>query len=179
MFNTDEARKLLDEINFQVTKLESVAKEINSIKELGEIKANLLSLKDFKVDTSRLEKELEYELSKIKEKINEIKSHFDFSELDVISSRLKEIKNETQNFRFSSLSYVAIVSLCIGYAVNILHPILPYHIIDKDANIMQEFKKIGVKFDEQAGEKYILIPQQTNKIRNRDGDLVITINKIK
>lgn len=179
MFNADEAKNLLDEISFQVIKLESVAKEINSISELNDIKANLISLKNFKIDTSRLEKDLDTELSKIKEKINEIKKQFDFSELDVISSKLKEIKKETQNFRFSSLAYVAISSLCIGYAINIVYPILPYHVIDKSAAVMQEFQKIGVEFEEQDGQKYILIPQKTNRIVNRGGDLVITVNKIK
>lgn len=177
MVNIEEGKKILEEITYQVIKLESVSKEINSIKELGEIKANLLSLKDFKVDTSRLEKELEYELSKIKEKINEMKGQFDFSELDEISKKLIDIKRETQNFRFSSLSYVAIVSLCLGYAINILHPILPYHIIDKDANIVQEFKKIGLKFDEQDGKKYILVPQGVNRFVNKNSDLIITTQK--
>jgi hypothetical protein len=180
MFNADEAKNLLDEISFQVIKLESVAKEINSISELNDIKANLISLKNFKIDTSRLEKDLDTELSKIKEKINEIKKQFDFSELDVISAKLKEIKKETQNFRFSSLAYVAVTSLGLGYAINILHPILPYyHAVDKSAAVMQEFKKIGVEFEEQNGQKYILIPQNTNRVVNKQGDLVITINKIK
>ena len=44
---------------------------------------------------------------------------------------------------------------------------------------MQEFKKIGVEFEEQNGQKYILIPQNTNRVVNKQGDLVITINKIK
>lgn len=179
MFNTAEAKNLLDEISFQVIKLESVAKEINSISELNDIKSNLISLKNFKIDTSRLEKELDYELSKIKQKIEEIKKQFDFSELDVISSKLKEIKKETQNFRFSSLGYVAIASLCIGYTINIVYPILPYHVVDKSAAVMQEFKKIGVEFEEQNNQKYILIPQGTNRVVNKQGDLVITINKIK
>lgn len=181
MINTGEAQKLLDEISFQVQALQQAAKEINSIQDLSDIKSNLMSLKDFKVevDTHKIEIELERELQTIKSKIAEIRSQFDFNELDVISKSLKEIKSETKSYRMTSLFYVSVVSVAIGYAINILHPILPYHIVNNEAKILNEFKTIGVKVDEQGGQKYISIPPVAHRFVNKQGELIITINKIR
>lgn len=179
MINTGEAQRLLDEISFQVQALQQVSKEINSIQDLTEIKSNLMSLKNFKVDTHKIEIELERELQTIKSKIAEIRSQFDFNELDVISKSLKEIKSETKSYRMTSLFYVSVVSVAIGYAINILHPILPYHIVNNEAKILNEFKTIGVKVDEQGGQKYISIPPVAHRFVNKQGELIITINKIR
>lgn len=172
MADLAELKQVLEDITFEAARLQKAVVEIKEIEDLAKISEHLKKLENFKIDTSRLEVEFEREILKVGNQLKKLGSKVDFSELDEISEKLRQINKQVKPQRWVSLFFVLLLGLTTGYGLNIYRPIIP---VSKTDRLMGMFEGEGVRLEENKEMIWFTIPTMGKvEVRNiKDGKAVI------
>ena len=175
MADIGELKQVLEDITFEASRLQKAVVEIKEIEDLAKISEHLKKLENFKIDTSRLEVEFEREILKVGNQLKKLGSKVDFSELDEISEKLRQINKQVKPQRWVSLLLVLLLGLTTGYGLNIYRPIVPVSSTDR---LIGFFEKQGVKLDENKEMVFITIPNKSKiEVRAIKGGKAVILKK--
>ncbi|MCK9532673.1 MAG: hypothetical protein M0R77_19475 [Gammaproteobacteria bacterium] len=175
MADIGELKQVLEDITFEASRLQKAVVEIKEIEDLAKISEHLKKLENFKIDTSRLEVEFEREILKVGNQLKKLGSKVDFSELDEISEKLRQINKQVKPQRWVSLFLVLLLGLMAGYSLNIYRPIVP---VSKTDRLMGMFESEGVKIGENQEVFFMTVPENSKiEVRNVKGGKAVILKK--